>query len=104
MGLGWLGWRSYFLSMDIDAETLLGGLGLKQKDSSGMVLTAVGTFILGGIIGAGVALLFAPAGPWRRKGTWDRVDEAKDELVKAAHGELAIPVPASASRQPAKSV
>jgi hypothetical protein len=90
--------------MDIDAQTL-GALRLKQKDSSGRALLAVATFILGGIIGAGVALLFSPAvGPWRRKGTWDRVDEAKEALVMAAHGQPVLPVPASEPCQPAKSV
>jgi hypothetical protein len=78
---------------DINAETVLRALGLARKDSSDLIAPVLGTFILGGIIGATAGLLFAPTpGKWRVKGSWDRVDEAKDELVsefrKATHGEL----------------
>jgi hypothetical protein len=67
---------------DMHAETLLGVLGLERKCLPASVASFAGALILGGIIGAGTALLLAPSpGRWRRKGAWDRVDEAKDALV-----------------------
>lgn len=68
---------------DISAEKFLAALGLQKQDSS--VAPVVGAFVLGGLIGAGIALLFAPkAGEELRRDIGKRVDEAlesKDDLV-----------------------
>jgi gas vesicle protein len=65
---------------DINAETILGALGLQRQDSADMVAPIVGAFIVGGLIGAGVALLFAPkAGEELRRDLGQRVDEALEQ-------------------------
>ncbi len=62
---------------DMNAETVLGALGLQKQGASGAVAPVVGAFIVGGLIGAGIALLFAPkAGEELRSGLGQRVDEA----------------------------
>ena len=70
---------------DINAEKILGALGLQKQDSSGVVAPVVGAFVVGGLIGAGIALLFAPkAGEELRRDLGRRVDEAlesKEDLV-----------------------
>jgi gas vesicle protein len=70
---------------DINAETILGALGLQKQGASGVVAPVVGAFIVGGLIGAGIALLFAPkAGEELRRDLGQRVDEAlasKEDLV-----------------------
>jgi|SRR5450755_4148898 YtxH-like protein len=70
---------------DINAESILGALGLQRQGSSDVVLPAVGAFVVGGLIGAGIALLFAPkAGKELRRELGQRVDEAlesKEDLV-----------------------
>jgi YtxH-like protein len=70
---------------DISAETILGALGLQKQGASGLALPMVGAFIVGGLIGAGIALLFAPKpGEELRRDLGQRVDEAlesKEDLV-----------------------
>ena len=67
---------------DINAETLLGVLGFERRSPSESVAKVAGALVFGAIIGASTSLLLAPApGKWRRRGPWDRVDEAKDALV-----------------------
>jgi hypothetical protein len=65
---------------DINAETILGALGLQRQGASGVVVPVVGAFIVGGLIGAGVALLLAPkAGEELRRDLGQRVDEALEK-------------------------
>lgn len=46
---------------DLDKDDLLGLLGLEKKPSTGAWLTgALGTFGLGMLVGAGIALILAP--------------------------------------------
>jgi YtxH-like protein len=70
---------------DINAETILKAVGLQRQDSSGVAAPVVGAFIVGGLIGAGIALLFAPkASQDLRRDLGQRVDEAlesKEDLV-----------------------
>jgi hypothetical protein len=67
---------------DINVETLLGALGLARKDSSDSVAPVMGAFLIGGLVGAGLALLFAPkSGEKLRDDLRDRVGEAKDDLM-----------------------
>jgi gas vesicle protein len=70
---------------DINADKILGALGLQRQDSSDMVAPLVGAFIVGGLIGAGLGLLFAPkAGKELRRDLGQRIDEAlesKEDLV-----------------------
>ena len=62
---------------DINAEKILGALGLQKQDSSSVVAPIVGAFIVGGLIGAGIGLLFAPkAGEELRRDLGRRVDDA----------------------------
>jgi hypothetical protein len=68
--------------VDVNAETLLGVLGLERRSSSESVVKVAGALVFGALIGAGTSLLLAPSpGKWRHRGPWDRVDEAKDALV-----------------------
>ena len=70
---------------DINAETILGALGLQRQGSADMVAPIVGAFVVGGLIGAGIGLLFAPkAGEELRRDLGQRVDDAlgaKDDLI-----------------------
>jgi YtxH-like protein len=70
---------------DINAEKIIEALGLQRHGTSDVVAPVVGAFVVGGLIGAGIALLFAPkAGEELRRDIVERVDEAlgsKDELV-----------------------
>ena len=70
---------------DINAETILGALGLQRQGSSDVVAPMVGAFIVGGLIGAGLALLFSPkSGEELRRDLGQRVDEAlegKEDVV-----------------------
>jgi hypothetical protein len=70
---------------DINAEKILGALGLQKQDSSSVAAPIVGAFIVGGLIGAGIGLLFAPkAGEELRRDLGRRVDaalEGKEDLV-----------------------
>jgi YtxH-like protein len=70
---------------DINAETILGALGLQRQGSSDIVAPVIGAFVVGGLIGAGLALLFAPkSGEELRRDLGQRVDEAlesREDLV-----------------------
>jgi gas vesicle protein len=93
---------------DINAEKILGALGLQKQDSSGVVAPMVGAFVIGGLIGAGIALLFAPkAGEELRRDLGRRVDEAlesKEGLVtdykSAAKSESRPPQTGAPSARP----
>jgi YtxH-like protein len=62
---------------DISADKVLEALGLQRQGSSDVVAPIVGAFVVGGLIGAGIALLFAPkAGEELRRDIGKRVDEA----------------------------
>jgi len=70
---------------NINAESVLEALGLQRRSSADLVAPLAGALILGGLIGAGIALLFAPtSGEELRRGLGQRVDEAlgsKEDLV-----------------------
>jgi hypothetical protein len=71
---------------DITADAILEKLGLQRQTSSAdVVVPVVGAFLVGGLIGAGLALLFAPkAGAELRRDLGERVDEVlegKDDVV-----------------------
>jgi YtxH-like protein len=89
---------------DINVETILGKLGLERQGSSSVLAPVVGAFIVGGIIGAGVALLFAPkAGEELRRDLGQRADEAlgaKDDLVSEYKRPAQNEPRPSASRPP----
>ena len=70
---------------DINAETILGALGLQRQGSSDLVVPIVGAFVVGGLIGAGLALLFAPkSGEELRRDLGQRVDEALESKENVA--------------------
>jgi hypothetical protein len=70
---------------DINAKSILGALGLQRQESSNYLGPVVGAFFVGGLIGAGIALLFAPkAGGELRRELGQRIDEvlaSDEELV-----------------------
>lgn len=61
---------------DLDADTILGALGVQRKRPADWVAPAVGGLVVGAVVGAVVALLFTPAsGAERRHGLARRVDK-----------------------------
>ena len=73
---------------DINADSILESLGLQRQGSADLVVPLAGAFILGGLIGAGVALLFAPkSGEDLRGELAQRVDEALESTEKLVKGE-----------------
>jgi hypothetical protein len=71
---------------DFNTESLLEALGLQRRSSADRVAPVAGALILGGLIGAGLALLFAPkSGEELRRELGQRVDEAfeskDDDLI-----------------------
>jgi hypothetical protein len=74
---------------DITADKLLGALGLARKDApSDVVAPVVGALLVGGFIGAGLALLFAPkSGQALREDLKSRLDEATEDLGFASKSE-----------------
>jgi YtxH-like protein len=70
---------------DLNAETILGALGLQRQGSSDTVAPVIGAFVVGGLIGAGLALLFAPkSGEELRRDLGQRVDEALESNENVA--------------------
>jgi hypothetical protein len=65
--------------VDDHVESLLGALGLARKDSSDWIAPVVGAFVVGTVIGGGLALLLAPrSGEKLRELVRGYVDEAKN--------------------------
>jgi YtxH-like protein len=70
---------------DLNAESILGALGLQRQGSSDTLAPVVGAFVVGGLIGAGLALLLAPkSGKELRRDLGQRVDEALESNEKVA--------------------
>jgi gas vesicle protein len=64
---------------------LEGGLESNMNENGNKVVSVLGAFLLGGLIGAGIALLMAPqSGEEMRSRIRDRSVELKDKAVEAA--------------------
>ena len=60
----------------LDADTILGALGVQRKRATDWVAPAVGGLVVGAVVGAVVALLFTnTSGAERRQGLARRVDK-----------------------------
>jgi hypothetical protein len=69
---------------DLDGvEKLRGRLGLQRESSSASFGQTLGVFVVGGVVGATLALFFAPKGSEPHKEMGQRVDEALAEYDKA---------------------
>ncbi len=61
---------------NLDADTILGALGVQRKRTADWVAPAVGGLVFGAMVGAVVALLFTKtSGAERRQGLARRVDK-----------------------------
>jgi hypothetical protein len=76
---------------DINSESILEALGLQRRSSADRVAPVAGALILGGLIGAGIALLFAPkSGEELRRELGQRIDDAlgrEEDLVSEGKTE-----------------
>jgi hypothetical protein len=71
---------------NLDADTLLGALGVQRKRGGAWVAPALGGLFLGAVVGVASALLFAPqSGEELRSALRERMsDEEKDVTPLAA--------------------
>jgi len=61
---------------NLDADTILGALGVRRQRATDWVVPAVGGLVVGAMVGAVVALLFTnTSGAERRQGLARRVDK-----------------------------
>lgn len=75
-----------FTSRLPDTEGILGHLGLTTagRRSNDMFATAAGAFTLGALIGAAIALLYAPrSGEETRRDVGERLTSVKDRMTEA---------------------
>jgi hypothetical protein len=70
---------------DIDADTLLGALGLARKSASGPLGSVTVALVVGLVVGGVFGLLFAPkSGEETREDLRRQASDAKEDLVAAA--------------------
>src|SRR5450631_2091088 len=83
---------------DRNVENLLERLGVLRENSSESFGQMLGIFVVGGLVGATLALFFGPKGSEPRKEMGQRVDEALAEYDTAkAVGTTGPKVPASSA-------
>jgi hypothetical protein len=77
-------------SGDVDGDELLSMLGLARRRSAFlMVLPAVGMFLAGGAIGAGLGLIFAPSSGRRmRQSVEERVGQLRNKFRNSTGGDI----------------